>query len=110
MKVGFADNDRASIAQTGHDWRIGSGDVPGSHSRRGGGRHTFDVDQVLDGNRPAMQRAARSTMAQLLVEHSRLLHRVALEYRNEGIERWVQFGDPLERVGDMLRDEVVPVS
>ena len=54
-----------------------------------------------------MQRTARATKAQLLVEHSRLRHRIALEYRNESVERRVQFGDPRERVGDMFRYEVV---
>ena len=102
VEVGLADDDRAGLAQTGHDWRVGSGDVPGSHSRRGCRRTAFDVDQILDGNRPAVQRTARSTLAQLLVEQLAPAPSPRLEDRDEGIERRVQLGDALERVGDTV--------
>ena len=58
----------------------------------------FDVDQVLDGNRAAVQRTARPALAQLFVEHARLLHGLGLEDRDERVERWVQLRDALERV------------
>src|SRR5687768_7151749 len=87
MEVGLADQNSAGFAQARDESRVTLREVPCSNARGSGRRKPFDVDQIFDGYRSAMQRAPRSSLPQLFIEFAGLLHRLCLEDRDERIER-----------------------
>ena len=57
VQVGLADEHRAGLAQASRHDGIGVGDVIAAHQRSRGGRHALLIDQVLQRDRDAVQRA-----------------------------------------------------
>ena len=51
VQIALADDHGARFAKARDDGRIGLSDVVPADARGGRGRHAFDVDQILDGNR-----------------------------------------------------------
>ena len=90
VKVGLADDDGPGIAQARHDDSVGSRDVSGPDARCGGRRNTLHVDEILEGNRAAVQRTSRPALPQFFVERPRLFHGLSLEDRDERVERRVE--------------------
>ena len=104
VKVGFAEDDGAGLAQPGHDSGVGVRHVPRPHARCSRRREPLHIDDVLDGNRSAVQRTARPPVPELFVECARLLHGVRLEDRDECVEGWVQPRDAVECFAHALHD------
>ena len=55
VQVGLADDDRAGAPKLYDDGCIGISTMTIAHAGRGGRRDAFDVDQILDGDRNAME-------------------------------------------------------
>jgi hypothetical protein len=83
---GGADNHRAGLAQPGDDGRAGRGDVAVPHPGRGGRGHATDVDQILERNRHAVQRAAIEPGGALTVGLLRLASRFVGHDEDEGVQ------------------------
>ena len=73
VEIGLPDQHGPGFPQ-GHDHRrVVAGDVPLAHAGRGGGRRPGDIDQVLDGDRDAVQRTAIASGRELAIGLARLL-------------------------------------
>src|SRR5690606_6514282 len=96
VQVGLAEKDGAGRAQPFDDARVVGGDVSVTDPRGGGRRHAADVDQVLERNRYAMQRATGVALPDLGVSLPGLVERLLLERGDVGVDRRVAFGDAVE--------------
>ena len=103
MEIRLADDDGARLSQHGHGSGVAIGDVRLTYARSGGGDRSAHIEQVLQRNRNAVQRAAVPSRGDLTIRIAGLLASVIVEHRNECVERRVALRDTLEaRVEDGL--------
>ena len=62
-QVGLAQADQPGAGGAGQQGGVGRGNSPGEDRRRGGGRCAGAVEQVLPGNRHAVERPAAQSLA-----------------------------------------------
>ena len=67
VQIRLADDDHAGVAQVTDDGCVGARDVAFTYARSRGGRNPLDIDQVLDGDRNAMQDTAVAPLRELTV-------------------------------------------
>ena len=96
MEIRLADDDGARLSQHGHGRGVAIGDVRLTHARRGRGDRSAHIEQVLQRNRNAVQRAAVPSCGDLTIRIVGLLACVIVEHRNEGVERRVALRDALQ--------------
>ena len=72
VQVGLADEDGACLAQVRDGRRVACGHVAVAHARGGGRRRAADVEQILERDRDAVQRAAVAPGRELAVGLARL--------------------------------------
>jgi hypothetical protein len=94
---GFADYDGAEFLQPRDNGCGSGGDVPGQMSRAAFGRHGGDVDDILDRDRDAVQRAARPVVPYFPVRGGRSGERTGPVDIGEGVDLGVHRVDPGER-------------
>ena len=99
VEVRLADDDRARLPQTGDRHRVGGRDVSLAHARRRRRRKAFDVDQILDGDRDAVQRTAVPSGGELTIGVLCLAPRLVRHHGNKGIQV-PPLVDALEAVGN----------
>ena len=104
VQVGLADEHRAGRAQPRRDDRRRRRDVPAPHARRRGGRRPAKIDQILERDRHAVQRAAVAAGGNLLIGGARLRARLVGQHGDEGVDRRIALGDAREAAfGDRFR-------
>src|SRR5690606_30803394 len=93
----LADDDGARRPEACDDRAVRGGDVLGQGDRACGRGRPLDPAQVLDGDGDAVQRAARTTVRELLGQSLRLGHRLVGQDHRVGVQGRVVLLDPLER-------------
>ena len=90
-------DDRAGAAQPCDAYRVGGGDIVDQDFRMAGRRQPRDIDDVLDADRDAMQRAARMAGSYLRLGGARCCHRGIGIEPNEHVELRVEPLDAVEQ-------------
>src|SRR5262249_14708165 len=99
----LADDDRAGGAQLGDDGGVVAGPATGAERRAEFGRVIRGVDDVLDRDRNAVQRAEGVALRAALVERARLRERVLAVEMDERLDLAVEGFNAVEAGADILR-------
>ena len=104
VQVGLAQEDRTGLAKMRDRRAVARGDMPVADARRRRRRDAAHVEQVLDRDRDAVQRAAIAAGGDLTVGVLRLTARFVGRHADERVQPAVVGLDPLQTlVGDLRR-------
>ena len=107
MQVGLADEHGAGLTKMRNRGCVAIGDVAVAHARRGGGWKTTHVEQILDGDGHAVERAAIASRGELAIGFTRLTARLVCRDQNERVQPWIVGLDTLQAVvRDLLAGEL----
>jgi hypothetical protein len=96
-ELGFADEDRAGGLQAPHHRRVAGRHGLAAQPHAGAGGHAFDVEQVLDRDRHAVQRTAPCVCRDLFVGRVGLCERGVGHHQRVRMQVAVERRDPVEQ-------------
>ena len=103
VKVGLADKHGAGSAQPRCDDGIVGRDVTGSHQRSRRGPGPFEINQVLERHRNAVERPAVASTGNVVVGGARGLQRLVCHDGDEGVQLRIERFDLRETfLGQLL--------
>ena len=102
MKIALADEDGARSPQASKCWRIGRGAMASPDPGCGGGRQTAEVDQVLDGDRHAVQHSQVLASSECSVGLSCSVSSVVGQHRDKRVDLGVAPADGIETSLDLV--------
>ena len=111
VEIGLANQHGARMPQLRDDRRIRGCDVPLAYPRRRRRRDARDVDQILDGDRHAVQRTAIAAGGELAIRDLRIAARLLRHHGNERVEPRLQLRDAAEALfGEFARGDFTPAE